>query len=589
MKLNLKFYKGTDEYSDGDVEDKILEYIDKYPNNYEEAFKVDSSWPVFYHLSTMRKNVINWYPFKKQSSILEVGGGMGAITDALCQKCDKVTTIELSKRRATAILKRNKKSKNLEIIVGNFKDIELTEKYDYILLNGVLEYGAMYKDSDNPYIDFINNLKNNLKKDGKILIAIENRFGLKYWCGAIEDHTGIRFDGLNNYPDNKKIKTFSKHEFELLAKTCNMNINFYYMFPDYKFPKVIYSDEALKKGIYSNYIPYFSTTMNLDLYETPLYRDIYDNDVIPFFANSYFVELSNDESELEIQFAKFNNEFRKQEFDLLTYISKNKIYKKGLYKSSERHMDNLINIDNILNDNKIKSAKLIKKDNNLIESNFVEGQNLHNVLVDYYNNKEFSKIYEIFDKIVEIIKFPKVLSKDNNNIFDKYGIKISKNKLEKLNLYNNVIIDIVPSNIFNKDGEYIIIDQEWKEDNCPIEYAIYRSIISFCNNIDDKYNIKEQLLKKYNVIDFEYLFDKLEVEFQNSLKSDYFDYYKIYSSHVDYTRLEQFIEKNNQLSAELKNMKNELLEKDNMLNSILNSKGYKYLQKFYKLKGKIIK
>ena len=28
MELNLKFYKGKDEYSDGSIEDKILEYID---------------------------------------------------------------------------------------------------------------------------------------------------------------------------------------------------------------------------------------------------------------------------------------------------------------------------------------------------------------------------------------------------------------------------------------------------------------------------------------------------------------------------------------------------------------------------------
>ena len=34
----------------------------------------------------------------------------------------------------------NKNAKNLEIIVGNFKDIILKEKYDYILLNGVFEY-----------------------------------------------------------------------------------------------------------------------------------------------------------------------------------------------------------------------------------------------------------------------------------------------------------------------------------------------------------------------------------------------------------------------------------------------------------------
>ena len=110
-------------------------------------------------------------------------------------------------------------------------------------------------DSSNPYEDFINKLKCNLKRNGKILIDIENRFGLKYWCGANEDHTGIAFDGIKNYPNSKAIKTFSKLELKELANKCKMNINFYYMFPDYKFPQVIYTDKSLEKGIFSNYRP----------------------------------------------------------------------------------------------------------------------------------------------------------------------------------------------------------------------------------------------------------------------------------------------------------------------------------------------
>lgn len=223
MKLNLKYYSGKDEYSDGDIENIILEFIKKYPNDYEEAFKEDSSCPVIYHLSEIRKNIIKWYPFKKNASILEVGAGMGAITEELVKKCGKVTSIELSKRRATAILERNKNATNLEIIVGNFKNIKLEEKYDYILLNGVLEYAALYIDSTSPYIDFINKLKENLKPSGKILIAIENRMGLKYWCGANEDHTGMSFDGINNYPQSNNIRTFDKYELTNIINECNMH------------------------------------------------------------------------------------------------------------------------------------------------------------------------------------------------------------------------------------------------------------------------------------------------------------------------------------------------------------------------------
>ena len=42
MKLNLKFYKGKDEYSDGDIEDRIIEFIKKYPDNYEKVMTMQN-------------------------------------------------------------------------------------------------------------------------------------------------------------------------------------------------------------------------------------------------------------------------------------------------------------------------------------------------------------------------------------------------------------------------------------------------------------------------------------------------------------------------------------------------------------------
>lgn len=58
-----------------------------------------------------------------------------------------------------------------------------------------MEYQGSYTNSENPYKDFLKKIKQLLKPNGKLLIAIENQYGLKYWCGAREDHTGIPFEG----------------------------------------------------------------------------------------------------------------------------------------------------------------------------------------------------------------------------------------------------------------------------------------------------------------------------------------------------------------------------------------------------------
>ena len=140
-KFNLQWYKNEDLYSDGEVEDFIIKIIaENRPEDYSNAVYEQFNWPIYYHLSPLRKNILNWYKFKPDSSVLEIGCGMGAITNVLCDECKDVTAVELSRKRATATLLRCREKKNLEIIVGNLNDIEFEKKFDYITLIGVLEY-----------------------------------------------------------------------------------------------------------------------------------------------------------------------------------------------------------------------------------------------------------------------------------------------------------------------------------------------------------------------------------------------------------------------------------------------------------------
>lgn len=97
--FNTDFYSGDDLYSDGDIEDKIISIIAQKPDtDYEEIISYNYSWPVFYHLTRIRQNLLNWYPIDKNSDVLEIGCGMGAITELLCKKAKNVTAVELSKK-----------------------------------------------------------------------------------------------------------------------------------------------------------------------------------------------------------------------------------------------------------------------------------------------------------------------------------------------------------------------------------------------------------------------------------------------------------------------------------------------------------
>ena len=289
-KLNLDFYIGTDYYSDGDVEDELLEIVTNH-SDYSEILANDNRWPILYHLSPIRQNIINWYPFRENASCLEIGGGCGAITGALCKSLEKVKVVELSKRRSSINLERHKHFDNLEIIVGNLNDIQFKEKFDYITLNGVLEYAGSFTDTEEPYKDFLKQIKNYLKPDGKLIIAIENRYGLKYFAGAKEDHTGKEFDGLTGYIGNSKVQTFGKKELEVLLQESGYpEQDFYYPHPDYKMPMEIYSKAWLPNtNTLLSPAPNFDSGRYELFDETEVFKGIIENGQFEFFANSFLV------------------------------------------------------------------------------------------------------------------------------------------------------------------------------------------------------------------------------------------------------------------------------------------------------------
>lgn len=292
--LNLKHYPGVDLYSDGEVEDKLLSIAQEYTEEkLNQAISEFNDWSVLYHFSHIRQNIVTWMPITKQDTVLEIGSGCGAITGALADMAKSVTCIELSKKRSLINANRNGEKENIEILVGNFTDVEkdLTEKYDYITLIGVFEYAEGYMGTNSPYIDFLTIIKKHLKPGGKLVIAIENRNGLKYWAGCKEDHVGKYFEGIENYPTTSGIKTFTKAELEELLQSSGIcQYEFYYPYPDYKLPLSIYSDKYLPRiGELNQNSNNFDRERVILFDESKVFDEVIKNNEFPKYANSFLV------------------------------------------------------------------------------------------------------------------------------------------------------------------------------------------------------------------------------------------------------------------------------------------------------------
>ena len=202
-----------------------------------------------------------------------------------------MVAIDLSRRRSLINAHRNRDADNLEIVVGNFEDIRIEEKFDYVTLIGVLEYSIYYIQSDNPFADMLKKARSYLKPGGKLIIAIENKYGIKYWAGAREDHTGNLMDGLMGYPGVERVRTFSKEGLEALIREAGFaSAQFYYPLPDYKLPTEIYSQKRLPKAY-----PFVTNAPNYDqerysfFDEKKVMDELIREGKFEMFANSYLV------------------------------------------------------------------------------------------------------------------------------------------------------------------------------------------------------------------------------------------------------------------------------------------------------------
>ena len=213
VKLDYSRYPGEDFYSEGAMEDELLDIAkSRTAAEYERIIEERRVWPILYHLSPLRENIVDWIPMDKDAKVLEVGSGCGAITGALSRKAGTVTCLELSRKRSLINAYRHRECGNVTIRVGNFRDIEpeLPTDFDYICLIGVFEYGQAYMGGDRPYEDYLKRLMAHLAPGGRIVIAIENRYGLKYFAGCREDHLGTYFSGIENYASGGDVRTFGR-------------------------------------------------------------------------------------------------------------------------------------------------------------------------------------------------------------------------------------------------------------------------------------------------------------------------------------------------------------------------------------------
>jgi GT2 family glycosyltransferase/2-polyprenyl-3-methyl-5-hydroxy-6-metoxy-1,4-benzoquinol methylase len=242
-------YLGID-YSDGDeIEERLAAIIEQASDLSvlsPELREHCTDWPSLYHLSGTRANILR--PFQdivKDADVLEIGAGCGAITRFLGECGANVLALEGSPRRAAIARSRTRDLPNVILAADSFAQFEWDQPFDVITLIGVLEYANLFTPGDDPALAMLQRVRAMLKPDGKLILAIENQLGLKYFAGAPEDHLGQPMYGLEGRYRKDQPQTYGRKVLtEMLRHAGFAHSEFMAPFPDYKLPVSIVTESG---------------------------------------------------------------------------------------------------------------------------------------------------------------------------------------------------------------------------------------------------------------------------------------------------------------------------------------------------------
>ncbi len=396
-------------------------------------------------LLEFKKNILLWYPFKENASIFHIENGY--------EKLDK--------------------------------------QYDYITIIG--KYSSEFEQK-------LLLAKNYIKEDGKILIAIDNQFGLKNWntTNALE----------KDISKNTLLSLFEQNQLHFTK--------FYYVFPNFEMANLIYSEDysLTEEDITRNFAVYPQNTI-IHLNENDVYQQLLKEDktYVNQFANSFFIEVSQKPINTDIKYVAFTN-YRKPEYRMMTLIKEDVVIKKVADKQAQNHMEQMerniqelrqMGIDVIEN----------KKDGQII-SQFIKHKRFDIVLSETSTIEEFMEKFQIlkevlnkdtctYEDLIKDIQKEKAMITQRKDTYHKekeqlFTIKkciqmYHPEKLKSLHFLRRGFIDLIPKNCFYIEGNLKVFDQEWIEYNIPVEYIYYRALLNTTNCLEKLG--KESLLKAF--------------------------------------------------------------------------------------------
>lgn len=418
----------------------------------------------------IKKSLLNWYEFKEKGVVLYIGDKEEPLAELLVEHSLDVVyaTIELTCDSEWAK--------------------EYLRKFDYIISIESLELQLEPE-------KVLASWRLLLKLDGRMLLGMNNRLGIRYFCGDRDIYTERSFDGVEGYrraysknTDVFRGRTYSSAELKRMLKYGGWEqFKFYSVFSDLNHPNLIYAEDCLPNEDLANRVtPVYHYPGTVFLEEEGLYGTLVENGMFHNMANAYLIECSPSGMFSDMMHVTSSME-RGEEHALLTIIRKSGIVeKRAAYKCGEEKLQHLVEHGNQLKEHGIAVVHA-KMEHGIYTMPYVEAE-----VTQLYLKRLFHTDMELF--LQEMDRFRDLILQSSEivkpDMGDGQGAVLKKG-----------YPDMVPLNSFFIDGIFTFYDQEFCLENYPANAIIYRMVTSFYfgdSELQKKYPI-ERLYERYNL------------------------------------------------------------------------------------------
>ncbi len=444
--------------------------------------------------------LLRWYPFHQGAHCLYVGGAMqDAMACMLSEQGMHVTVKSIDEATIS------------------------TGRFNYIICIETLEQHP------SP-VDALNKMMRSLSPTGVLLLGMNNRFGLRYFCGDRDPYTNWNFDGIENYRrllaekrDSMSGRLYTKAEIaSFLTKAGITTWKFSSVFHGLEDPVFLFADEYVpQEDLSGRLFPSYRYPPTIFLEEESLYQSLIDNGMFHTMANSYLIECTLGGSLSDMLQVTSSIE-RGRENAMITVLHSN-----GTVTKQPAYTEGFERLQHLAQNMAALEAHGISVVKGTMENNVYIMPRIECETGQLYLKKLLLKDKGLFLQEMDRFRDLIISSSDitdsisSNDSTDLSTTSLStecKTMAKGLDpLLRLACLDLVPLNSFYIDGEFVFFDQEFSQDDCPVNRVLYRMVASFYSGNPELASIlpEDTLYARYGLLEEK---DKLVREDQAFLR-----------------------------------------------------------------------